>query len=66
MQRTRIKIPETSGTKNQGEYAKFSDFMRRLVAVPHSEIKAKLDAEKKEKAAKPKRTSASRVSHAKG
>jgi hypothetical protein len=29
--------------------AKFIDFMRRLVAVPHSEIKAKLDAEKKAK-----------------
>jgi hypothetical protein len=24
----------------------FTDFMRRLVAIPHSEIKAKLDAEK--------------------
>ena len=29
--------------------AKFSDFMRRLVAVPHSEIKAQLDAEKKQR-----------------
>lgn len=33
----------------QGNFAQFTDFMRRLVAVPHSEIKAKLDAEKKAK-----------------
>jgi hypothetical protein len=65
MQRTRIKIPETSGTKNQGEYAKFTDFMRHLVGVPHSEIKAQLDAEKKAKKRKSKRTSASRASTAK-
>jgi hypothetical protein len=36
--------------------AKFTDFMRRLVQVPHSEIKAKLDAERKAKQ-KPKRAS---------
>src|SRR6266404_3014018 len=29
-----------------GDFGKFTDFMRRLVAVPHSEIRAKLDAEK--------------------
>jgi hypothetical protein len=33
--------------------------------VPHSEIKAKLDAEKKAKARKSTRTSVSRASHAK-
>jgi hypothetical protein len=36
--------------------AKFVDFMRRLVQVPHSEIKAKLDAERQAKH-KPKRAS---------
>jgi hypothetical protein len=40
------------------EFDRFSGFMKRLVAVPHSEIKAKLDAEKKTKARK-----ASRASH---
>lgn len=65
MQRTRINVPETSGRKNQDEYAKFTDFMRRIVAVPHSEIKAKLDAERKAKTRKSKRASASRASHAK-
>ena len=34
--------------------AKFTNFMRRLVAVPHSEIKAKLDAEKRAKTRKRK------------
>jgi hypothetical protein len=33
----------------QGDFAQFTDFMRRLVAVPHSEIKAKLDAEREAK-----------------
>jgi len=37
----------------------FSNFVRRIVAVPHSEIKAKLEAEKE---AKQKPKSASRVS----
>jgi hypothetical protein len=37
----------------------FTKFMRRLVAVPHSEIKAKLDAEKAAK--KPTKASASRA-----
>jgi hypothetical protein len=38
-------------TKNK-EYAAFSDLTRKLLSVPHSEIKAKLDAEKKAKAKK--------------
>jgi hypothetical protein len=33
--------------KNEpGDFDRFSNFRRRLVAVPHSEIKARLDAEK--------------------
>jgi hypothetical protein len=39
----------------------FKNFMQRLVAVPHSEIKEKLDAEKKAKKRKAK-SSASRDS----
>jgi len=38
-----------SGHSKDDPNAKFTDFMRRLVAVPHSEIKAKLDAERKAK-----------------
>jgi hypothetical protein len=44
-----------------GDFDKFTDFMRRLVAVPHSEVKAKLDAEKRAKKRTP-RASASRAS----
>ena len=33
-------------TPRNAEFVSFTNFMRRLVAVPHSDIKAKLDAEK--------------------
>ena len=58
--------PEPSAKNEQGEFGKFKDFMRRLVAVPHSEIKAKLAAEKKTKKRRKlkKISSASRVSTA--
>lgn len=40
----------TSSAKNvTGDSDTFQTFMRRLMQVPHSEIKAKLDAEKKAK-----------------
>ena len=42
--------PPIPSAKNEtGEFDKFKDFLGRLVAVPHSEIKAQLDAEKKAK-----------------
>jgi hypothetical protein len=55
--------PKSPAKNPTGDFDKFTNFMRRLVAVPHSEIKAKLDAEKKAKKRKrtPK-TSASRAS----
>ena len=39
----------------------FTDFVRRIVSVPHSEIKAKLDAEREAK--RSSKVSASRVSN---
>ena len=42
-------VPNLSAKNVQGDFGKFTDFMKRLVAVPHSEIKAQLDAEKKAK-----------------
>jgi hypothetical protein len=33
--------------KTSEEYDRFSNLMGKLIKVPHSEIKAKLDAEKK-------------------
>jgi hypothetical protein len=54
--------PKPSAKNELGEYAKFSNFMKRLVAVPHSEIKTKLDAEKQAKKRKKSRiSSASRA-----
>jgi len=44
---------------DRSEFTRFDALMKRLMQVPHSEIKAKLDAEKAAKKRKPK-TSASR------
>jgi hypothetical protein len=54
--------PKPSAKNETGDFARFKNFMTRLVAVPHSEIKAKLDAEKKAKQKSKKKTSASRDS----
>jgi hypothetical protein len=40
-----------------GEFAKFTNLLDRLLSVPHDKIKAKLDAEKADKQARPKRAS---------
>jgi hypothetical protein len=37
--------------KPSSDFDRFTNFMRRLVAVPHSEIKAQLDAEREAKRA---------------
>jgi hypothetical protein len=37
------------------EFEKFDQTMKRLIKVPHEQIKAKLDAEKRAKGIKPKR-----------
>jgi hypothetical protein len=58
--------PVQSAKNEPGDFGVFKNFMRRLVAVPHSEIKAKLDAEKQAKQRRRKRSSASaRASNAK-
>lgn len=54
--------PDPSAKNDTGEFGKFTNFMRRLVAVPHSEIKAKIDAEKRAKQERKKKPSASRAS----
>ena len=41
--------PTHSAKNVTGDFGQFTNFMRRLVAVPHSEIKARLDAEKRGK-----------------
>jgi len=58
-----VHRPKPSAKNETGDFDRFKNFMQRLVAVPHSEIKAKLDAEKKAKARKrTSKTSASRAS----
>jgi hypothetical protein len=47
------------------EFDRFTSLLRDVVKVPHSEIKAKLDAEKEAKKRKVKRASSSRVKGAK-
>lgn len=51
--------PSQSAKSVSGNSETFVNFMRRLVSVPHSEIKSKLDAEKKAK--RTSKASASRV-----
>jgi hypothetical protein len=42
-------------SKNTEEFENFDRTMRKLMSVPHSEIKAQLDTEKAEKAKRPKK-----------
>lgn len=56
-----------SNPNTSAEYTAFENLLRRVVQVPHSEIKAKLDAEKRAKRRKRAKTSpASRASSGKG
>jgi hypothetical protein len=43
--------------KKKTEYDKFTDFVDGVIKVPHSEVKAKLDAEKRAKKRKKSRKS---------
>jgi hypothetical protein len=43
--------------KKTNDYDRFENLTRQLVSVPHGEIKAKLDAEKKAKERKKSKTS---------
>jgi hypothetical protein len=49
-------LPISPAKDIQGDFAQFTNFMRKLVSVPRSEIQARLEAEK---AAKISRASAS-------
>ena len=49
--------PKSPAKNPTGDFDQFTNFMRRLVVVLHSEIKAKLDAEKREKTRKRKAAS---------
>jgi hypothetical protein len=56
--------PSQSAKNVTGDFGEFTNFMKRLVAVPHSEIKTRLDAEKQLKQRQKKQPS-DRASRAK-
>ncbi len=53
--------PNPSGKNESGEYDAFEGALKRVLSVPRSKMKSKLNAEKRKKV----KSSASRVSHAK-
>jgi len=55
-------LPTSSAKNDTEEFDRFKDFARRVVSVPYSTIKARLDAEKEAKRAA--KASSSRVSGA--
>jgi hypothetical protein len=52
-------LPTVSAKIQTGDFDRFTEFARRIASVPHSENKAKLDAEREEK--RTPKASASRV-----
>ena len=53
-------LPTASAKNQTGDFDRFTEFARRLIAVPHAEIKSRLDAEKEAK--RTSKASVSRVS----
>ena len=53
--------PTPSAKNESGEYAAFESALKKVLSVPHSQIKSKLDAEKRKRI----KTSASRAAIAK-
>jgi hypothetical protein len=41
-----MNVKSVSAKDVTGDFEKFKDFARQILSVPHSEIKAQLDAEK--------------------
>lgn len=52
--------------KITGDFREFTDFMKRLVAVPHSQIKARLDEERRNRNPKRRKKASAHVSGDKG
>jgi hypothetical protein len=52
--------------KHISERDAFGDLMRKLLRVPHSDLKAKLEKEKEEKKRKKRKIKSSSASHALG
>ncbi len=58
--------PTPSAKNEKGEFDNFTNLLDRLLSVPHSKIKAELDAEKEAKRTRPKHASSGRASGEKG
>jgi hypothetical protein len=50
-----MTVQASVGDTGAGSFEQFRGFMKRLVAVPHSEIRARLEAEKAAKKQRPKK-----------
>ncbi len=57
--------PKPSAKNETGEYANFENALRKVLSVPHSELKSKLSSEKRARKRQPKRAF-SRASSVKG
>jgi hypothetical protein len=55
-----------SAKNEPSEYATFEDALRKVLSVPHSEIKAKIESEKQARKQQKKQPSAVRASSGKG
>jgi hypothetical protein len=55
--------PKPSGKNVSGEYAAFEDALKKVLSIPHSKLKSKLDAEKRKRV---KKSSASHAVDAEG
>ncbi len=60
------KPTRSAPAKNENEFGNFTNLLDRLLSVPHSKIKAELDAEKAAKRMRPKRVSSGHASGEKG
>jgi hypothetical protein len=56
------KPTRSAPAKNENEFGNFTNLLDRLLSVPHSKIKAELDAEKAAKRTRTKRVSSGHAS----
>jgi len=62
--RTMASNPKPSAKNETGEYATFESALRKVLSVPHSEIKAKIDAGKQARKRQKQKLSSDRASRA--
>jgi hypothetical protein len=56
-----VRHPKRSGKNESGDYAAFEGALKKILSVPHSEMKSKIDAEKRKRF---KKSSASHAANA--